>query len=84
MDSNLRQVAGLRGNTLSLLGSPVLVYIQVTCKWGSRHAVQLEEDSFCVHIADVLVSDSIHYASTFECDRGSKVYGLRSRPFSFP
>lgn len=84
VDSNLRQVAGLRGNVLSLRWSPLLVYIRITYKWGNRYAVHLEKDSFCVHIADVLVSDSIHYASPFEFDRGGQVYGLRSCPFSFP
>jgi len=37
-----------------------------------------------MHVADILVSDSVHYASTFEYDRGGKVYGLRCCPFSFP
>jgi hypothetical protein len=36
-----------------------------------------------MRVADNLVSDSVHYASTFECDRGGKVYGLRRCPFSF-
>jgi hypothetical protein len=37
-----------------------------------------------MRIADILVSDSVYYAPTFECDRGGKVYGLRCSPFSFP
>jgi len=35
-------------------------------------------------VADILVSNSVHNASTFECDRGGQVHGLRCGPFSFP
>jgi hypothetical protein len=37
-----------------------------------------------VPVADDLVGDSIWYASTFECGRVSKVYGLYRCPFSCP
>jgi hypothetical protein len=52
--------------------------------WGSRYAVDFEEDSVCVLIADILVRNRSRCASTFECDRGGKVYRLRCCPFSFP
>jgi hypothetical protein len=51
---------------------------------GGRRAVDIEADSVSMRVADLLVSDSIHRASTFERDRVGNVHRLYRRPFNFP
>jgi hypothetical protein len=40
----------------------------VKLTWGDRHAVDIEEDSVLVRVADFLVGNGIRRASTFECN----------------
>jgi len=50
--------------------------------WGSGCAFDLKADSVPVGLADILVGNSIRYASTFECGRVGKMHGLHRCPFS--
>jgi hypothetical protein len=52
--------------------------------WGNRRALDIEKDSVAVSIADILVSNIIRCAPTFECYRVGKVHRLYRCPFSFP
>jgi hypothetical protein len=51
---------------------------------GTAYAVDLETNRFFLCIADILVSGSVCFASSFEYDRCIEVHGLRSRAFLFP
>ena len=55
------------------------------CKhpWGNLHAVDIEADSVPMCVADLLVSNRIRRASTFERYRVEHLHLLYRRPFSF-
>jgi hypothetical protein len=48
---------------------------------GTVYAVALETNSAFLCIADILVSGSVCFAPSFECDRCIEMHGLRSRAF---
>jgi hypothetical protein len=48
---------------------------------GTIYAVDLETNSVSLRIADILVSVSVCFASSFEYDRRIEMYGLRGRAF---
>jgi hypothetical protein len=52
--------------------------------WDNHHAVDNEADGVFMRVADVVVSNNIRHAPSFDRNRIVILYGLYRGPFSFP
>ena len=64
--------------------SPSWYRFKRSSPWGSHYAIDIEADSVSMRVADLLVSDSIRLASTFERYRAGNLHRLYCRPLSIP
>jgi hypothetical protein len=83
----------VRGPLSDLAAARIGTLIALVCDFGVEfndpvtdwlYAVDLETNSALLCIADVLVSDSVCFAPSFDFDRCIEMHGLSGRAFIFP